>query len=274
MQFLPHHLGHIGCIETKACIVKRRGIGRRQRRVALLGGDPAQMGHALQHVITTRQRRGGIGDRVDSGGRLGKTRQGRPFGQGQLPDALAVIHSGCSLYTIGPLPQINLVEIKRQDFFFTQLTLDPKGKHDLAQFALIGLFRAQKEIARHLHGDGAAALFLFPRQRQARQRSQQSLVIHTRMLKKPVVLRREHGLDQQWRELIKRYGLPPLIAELTDEQPILSVDPQGDFELEIVQGLDGGELRHEVEVQPQYGRCDQRHRRQHRSRQPAEKPDP
>ena len=64
---------------------------------------------------------------------------------------------GCGTYTIGPIAHINLIGIKRENFLFSQPLLNSKGEQYFIKFAGEFLTITEKEVACHLHGDGAAA---------------------------------------------------------------------------------------------------------------------
>ena len=84
---------------------------------------------------------------------------------------------------VGPVPQVDLVEIELKDLLFAQFLLYTKCKKDLSKLAGKGSFRGEKEIARHLHGNGAATLPAFAASNQFDGSPQDTLVIHSRMPK-------------------------------------------------------------------------------------------
>ena len=221
-----HHLGqvlgldfHIGVLQRRA---HRRGTGQFQLGI----GDEFQLVHAAQHIIAAVAGTLGAGGRVVARGRLGQAAQDRHLRKAQLIQRLAEIDLCRRAHAVGAIAQIDFVQIGLEDLFLGQLLLHLQGQQDLLELAGIGALVRQEEIARQLHGDGAAALGFAAGHQQAPSGTQQALVIHAGVLEEAVVFRGQEGAGQILRHLVIAQWCPALGAELADQLAVGGVDPQ------------------------------------------------
>ncbi len=112
------------------------------------------------------------------------------------------------------MPEKNLVEVELHDFFLVQFLFDFQREQDFEKLARIGLFRTEEKIARHLHGDGAAAAAFIAGGDQLVYRRHQCIQIHTRMIPELIVFHRHHGIDQISRNFLKSHRNPAMFAKL------------------------------------------------------------
>ena len=160
----------------------------RARRAPGRVADERQGAHPFQHIVAPRQRPLGTGDRIGGGWGLGQAGDHRGLGQGQFADVLAVVNPGGRADAIGPLAEVNLVEVEFKDLALVQFAFNLERQKDLVQLSDIGLFTAQEEISRDLHGDRAAALFFRAGPGQLIGGPQQALPVHPRMGVEAIIL--------------------------------------------------------------------------------------
>ena len=112
IQFLARHFRHIQCtlvdLLNKALIMQFL----RHRLRFLLRRDHAQFLHIVQDIGLAQFSALGIDHRVESRRRLRQARQHRCFCQGQLLHRLIEVNLSGRRKTIGPLAEINLIEIQ------------------------------------------------------------------------------------------------------------------------------------------------------------------
>ncbi len=79
---------------------------------------------------------------------------------------LAVVDLGRCAHAVGAVAKENLVHVELEYLVLLQFALDTQGQEDFLDFPGKRFFRRQKEVARQLLGDRAAADGLFPGRQQ------------------------------------------------------------------------------------------------------------
>ena len=247
-QARAHHLRGVGRLHLGAGRVQARRHGRGHGILVLGARDHAQRQHAPQHVIAPRARALGRGDGVVARRGLRQPRDHGHLRQRQALDVLAVVDARGGAHAVGALAEIDLVEIELEDAVLVELALDLERQEDLGQLAREGLLAAEEEVARHLHGDGAAALALLARAHQRHRRAQQALPVHARVLVEAVVLGGEEGLHQARRDPVELQRHAALLAELGDERAVARQHAQRHLQAHLAQRLDVRQARGDVDV--------------------------
>ena len=137
--------------------------------------------------------------------------------QVQLCDTDAVIDLGRGADAVGALSQVDFIQVQFQYFALAQLPFYFNGKENFIEFAHIGFFPGQEKIARHLHGDGAAALFFLTGQQQRDRGTRQTLPVHTRVVEETVVFRGDKCLQQLFGNFLDSYRHAPFLTELSNQ---------------------------------------------------------
>ena len=103
-----------------------------------------------------------------------------------------------------------------------------EGEQNFINFAGVGFFSGQVNIARHLHGDGGSALaFAFAQVGNAG--ANQAQIVQTTMLIKACIFNRQHGIFHNLRNLFDGREVAALFAELSHQCTIGGVNAQGQF---------------------------------------------
>ena len=132
--------------------------GRRERRVALGGGDRAGRDRSIQH------RRRALGGAVAVGGGIvarGTFHRGRQQGrlaERQLGCGLVEVALRGGLDAVSAAAEVHPIKIEREDLLLGELGLQPDRQDQLLGLPPDALGRCEEEIARQLLGDGRATL--------------------------------------------------------------------------------------------------------------------
>ena len=76
---------------------------------------------------------------------LGQAGENRAFAKGQVLDVLVEIVLGRSLYPVGAVPEVDLVEVEVEDIALGQRVLHAPGEDRLLELPLELLLRGQQE---------------------------------------------------------------------------------------------------------------------------------
>jgi hypothetical protein len=202
-------------------------------------------------------------DGIVEGGRLWNAGEGGCLGDGELIEALAEVGLRRGRHAIGALAEEDDIEIELEDIGFAELAIHLEDDEGFLELAPPGLVECQENVARGLHGDGAAALHLLARDQiddgGARERQRADAAF----LEEAVILRGEKCLAYERRNLVIAHGRALLGADLRDEISGGGVDAQRHFQLHIAhlrgrreRGLQI-QVAARVEVRPE--KCDQHH---------------
>ena len=96
--------------------------------------DGALFPHTQQDEVAAGEGAGRAIDWIAGLGRLGHTGQHGCLSQGKFAEVPTIVSIGGGLDTIRVLAERDNIEIKREDFFLGQLSLDLQGKQHLLEF--------------------------------------------------------------------------------------------------------------------------------------------
>ncbi len=216
------------------------------------GGDFAVLQHGVQDQVAA----GGGALHVHQGrivvGSLGKSGQQGGFVQSQVAGMLAEVELGPGLEAIDAVSQEYLVGVQREDLRLGKAALDLDGEHDLFDFAAEGALLGEKQIARKLHGDGGSALGAASGTEIAIGGSQHAPEVNPPVTVEVLVLGGEHGITQDFGEIVVRIDDAALQGEGCDHVSLVVVE-FGDGA-----GTEGLELAHLGQV----GGVDDEHARE------------
>ena len=123
-----------------------------------LGGDESFLAHAGEHDVASLDGTVVVRPRRERGRRAREARDERAFGERQLTRRLAKQVPRHRLDAVDAATQIDAVQIQLEDFFLGELGVDHQRQHRLADLAAVGLLVRQKQRARELLRERAAAL--------------------------------------------------------------------------------------------------------------------
>jgi hypothetical protein len=240
---LAHHLRREFGVEgvfTHFPASPHRGL---DRLVMLRCTNVAQLGHAPPDELLALLRALRVDDRVVQRRRLGQPGEHRALRERQLADGLVVVDLRSGAEAVGALSEVDLVEIQLQDLVLGQAVLDLEREQRLVQLSRERLFRGEKEVARHLHGDRARALAAASRDDVRVRRAHHADVVDPGVLVEALVLDRDDGVLQVGGDLGYGHHRAPFLAELADQHPVRRVDPQRNLGLVFGQRLEGRQVR-------------------------------
>ena len=188
-------------------------------------GDEAVAFHAVDDVLLATGGALGVAHRVVGRWRLRQAGEHGGLGHRQVGQRLAEVDVGRCRKPVGPLSQEDLVHVDLQDLRLRQLPLDLQGQQDLVDLAGEGLFGAQVEVARHLHGDGGRALALGLVELRHR-RARHAQVINTAVAVETGVLDRQYRFLHHLGDLGNGRVDAPLLAEFTQQHAVCRHNPQ------------------------------------------------
>ncbi|MCY1201149.1 hypothetical protein D9M72_126020 [compost metagenome] len=213
--------------------------------VRLFGRQVAERLHAAQHVVLADLGAREVGDGVEARGGLGDARQHGGFGGGHFGQGLAEIGARGGREAVGAVAQVDLVHVELEDLVLGELGFDLEGQQQFVELARIGLFRRQVEVARHLHGDGAAALRLGSLDQVGQHRARHAHPVHAAVAVEAVVLGGQHRLAHHGRDLVETQDVAVFLAVFADQHLVRRIDAQRH---------PGAVVRHGVQVR-QAGPC-------------------
>ena len=115
--------------------------------------------------------------------------------QTQLVEFFTVIDIGCGTNAIGSVAKVNFIGVEGEYLLLGQALFNFEGQQYLIKFSGKFLAIAEKEVARHLHGDGAATAAYCARGDQFACSSQQAGYGDSAMLKETVILGSKERID-------------------------------------------------------------------------------
>ena len=245
-QVASDHLGDIRGLKLDCGPVQGGRDGGRARRAPGRIADERQGAHPFQHIVAPRQRPLGTGDWIGGRRGLGQAGDHRGLGQGQFADILAVVNPGGRADAIGPLAEVNLVEVEFEDLVLVQFALNLERQKDLVQLPDIGLFTAQEEISCDLHGDRAAALFFRAGPGQFIGGPQQALPVHPWMGVKLVVFGGQKGPDHLFGDYLDPDRRAPLFAEFGDQGRFRAVNPERHLHFRVPERVNIRQAGHDI----------------------------
>ncbi len=112
--------------------------------------------------------------------------------------------------------KINFVGVKLKNLLLGEAVLELQRHHGLGDFAPQGPVRIEKEAARHLHRNRAAALHARAVAQVRPGRSENAYGIEARMLEEAPVFHRKHGVTQNLGNVVVADGAA-LLARTVEE---------------------------------------------------------
>ncbi|CAB3708911.1 hypothetical protein LMG1231_03023 [Achromobacter denitrificans] len=194
--------------------------------VGLLGREVAERLHAAQHVVLADLGAREVGDGVEARGGLGDAGQHGGFGRGHLGQGLAEIGARGGGEAVGAVAQVDLVHVELQDLVLGELRFDLEGQQQFVELARIGLFRRQVEVARHLHGDRAAALGLGLLDDVGQHGARHAHPVHAAVAVEAVILGGQHRLAHHGRDFVETQHVAVLFAVFADQDLVRRIDAQ------------------------------------------------
>ena len=245
-HFLACHFGGVvrGEAQLRAVVLGAGRLPHGGGPVLLL--DIAQRQHTSQNPVAALLAGLGAADRVVARGCLGNTGQHGVLRQGQLADAGAVVHLRRGLETVGAVAEEYTVEVQLENFFLLQRALDFDGQENLIELAGKGALQAEKVVACHLHGQGAAAGAFLSGQCQLRHRTHQPGEVNAAVSEEAVVFGGQQGLHELGRNILKTQWIPLLLAKLSNQVAISRIDLHRSLQADVAQGLHIGQAGVEV----------------------------
>ena len=237
---LTRHFGDVGRLDIVAQRVFSRGERCGQRALERGIVDVVKFLHLAQHVVAPLKRVLGIGQRVIARRRLRQASKLRRFREREFRKTLAVIHLRRRGEAVGAVSKKDLVDVQHQDFFFREFALDFEREQYFFEFARVGFFRTQEIVARHLHGDGAAALAGAPGAQVVPGGARDAEEVHALVIEERMILGRQDGMHQLIRDLLDGDRDAFLLAELGDEFAVRGVYPHRDLKPPVGEVVDGG----------------------------------
>ncbi len=184
----------------------------------------------------------GVGDRVECRGRLGQAGEHGRLRRGDVLERLPEIDLGRRGEAVRALAQKDLIEIKLQNLVFRQVCLDLPRQQHFPQLARDRLLAREKEVAGHLHGDGASTL-LGAAGEVARGCPEDADVVHAAVGIEALVFGGQDRFLQDVRHLGDAHHCAPLLAELAEELALGGDDAQRDLRAVVGQRVERGQRR-------------------------------
>ena len=194
------------------------------RHLVIFLADRVQLAHAPEDVVAPAPGAIGVHDRVEARRRLGKARDHGDLGDAQLIQTGTVVDERGGLDAVGPVAEKDFVEIELQNVVFCELCLNFQRQEDFVDLAHIGFLAAEKEIARHLHGDGAASGALFTGANQVHRGPGQALPVDPGVLIEALVLGRNHRFHHELGDLLEFQRCAALLTELRHQAAVPRVN--------------------------------------------------
>ena len=257
-----NHLRHVGRIELglRAVVLAEHGLV--QGGLVLGVRDRAGLVHPPQNVRAPRGRPLDARDWIEVRGAVRNAREQRDLRDRELVEILTEIGPGRRHDAVRALPEEARVHVEIEDLLFSEFALDPEREDPLLELldeALVSRAQARArqhvQRARDLLRDRAAAYVAAARADLVEDAAQHAAVVDSRMLEEVLILGREHGLDQQRRNVPVGDWRAFDFAELPDQPAVAAIDLERDLNLDAAQLLRSRQARREVVIAPDSDRC-------------------
>ena len=210
--------------------------------------DEAELAHTTQYVAATLGCRFRIVDGVVARGCLRHSRKRRRFSQRELCECLAEIKIGSRRHATGAFAERDHVQVKTENLFFAEFSLDAIGQEHLLTFATPSSIIGQKEILCGLLRDRAGAFESIARNEIDDDRAQNRLIVEAGVLKKSIVFCCDEGLADDGWDLLERDGYSALLTDLRDRLSVARIHAQRHLQLNLAHRLDTRQAGGEVEI--------------------------
>ena len=151
---LPYHLSRVVASNTLDAVGRPYTYWCILRRARRFFVNESVFEHPVNDVQLPCARALGVADRVEGGGCLGQAGQHCRFINGHVSQRLAVVGLRCCRKSVCPMSEEDLIHVNLKNLFFRQHVLQFEGQQHLVNFACVGFFRCQVDIASNLHADG------------------------------------------------------------------------------------------------------------------------
>ncbi|CAJ5182453.1 Uncharacterised protein [Burkholderia pseudomallei] len=274
MEALDHHPARaLGDVRRGEDAGRRRGR-ERDRRV---GGLPVrglvqipERAHAAEHVVAAHRRPRRIDDRIERGRRLRQAREHRRLAGRERIERLAEVHRRGRREPVRALAEIDLVHVQLEQLVLAVRAFELVRHQDLGELAAQHLLARQKEIARDLHRDRAAALPGLAgdgvRHRRAREPADVDRAVRVELR----ILGREQRVPHERRDAVERHELATLDAVFGEQLAFARKDPQRQRRTIDGERLDGRQCRPDAMQRPRADRAARDRRAEHEARERAE----
>ncbi len=182
-------------------------------------------------------------DRVVTGRRLWQPGKHGDLAKVQLVQRFAEVHQRGGAEAVGALAEVNLVDVKLQDFVFGQTVFDLEREQRLIELAAEGFLGGEKEVSCHLHGDGAGTLPGAGGGEIGQCCAYHANVVDPAVFVKALVLGCNDCLAQYVGRLLDLDEGSLLLAEFPDQVAFDAEDLQGNLGLIGGQRLQGRQVR-------------------------------
>ena len=209
----------------------------------------------------------GTAYRVVAGWRRQDAGQCRRFSNVDRGEFLAEVDLCGGRNAVGPLAKKHLVDEQRKNLFLRKLLFDFIGEEGFADFSRENPFARQEVVAGELLGECAAAAADFAADGKAECRSQDALVVDTRVHPETTVLRRDKGVHDVRRNLIEFDQHPAPFAYLFYKASVAAENPERNLQRDVADRLGFGQPRLHVIVGTNHRSCDRHGARQAQSQQ-------
>ena len=224
--------------------------GRTARFLGLLRRDESLLLHAVQHVVLALAGAFRMAVGRVAAGRLGQTGQNGAFGQIQIFNRFIEVVLGRRLDPVGPVPQVDLVQIKIEYILLAEGLGDPIGQDGLLEFALVAALRGQEKGFGDLLGDGAAALDdlagfdIFEKCPHNTDKIDAPVFVETR------IFRRQEGFHEHVGHGFQGQDDAALFVELGDFLSVIGIDHRNGRRPVVRQARNLGKLPGNVQKEP------------------------
>ena len=182
--------------------------------------------HPIQYIIASLSRTILVTHRIIGRGGFGQTREHRQLRQIQFIQRTTVVSLRRRGKAIRAVTQKYFINIQLQNLRLAEVFFQLKRHQHFLELSLVGFFVAQKEISRHLHGDGARALATPARFHITQYRAQYGFVIHPRMAVKIIILGGDNRVQQDRWRILDKHRNTPFIAVFSNQQAIAGKNAQ------------------------------------------------
>ncbi len=220
---------------------ERVGLPRLGRLARQLGLVAEQIDDQVPPLHVERR----VPPRIVAGGAFRNRGERRGLGHVERPGRFAEVPERRGLDAVGPVAEIDLIEIELEDLLLRIAALDVHGDPHLAQLAgqaaepapLGPVDHLRPEIPGQLHGHRRKTLEPLPAQDRL-DGAEDADPVDPAMLVKAAVFRAQEGRDDGGRHLFEWDYRPPLEAEIRHQPPIGGIDLGG---LVRIIGLEAGD---------------------------------
>ena len=196
------------------------------RRLVLRSVDRSRSDHRLQDDVAARDGAIEVHRRRVTRRRLNQSREQRGVGDAEIAGGFPEVPARRRFDAVQAVAEVHLVQVQLEDLLLGVLVLDARGEDHFFHLAPQRLVAREEALARELLRDRAAALRAPPEVQVAQERGADADDVDPTVLEEPLILDREHRLDQVWRDLLERH-LEPLLLINREHRHVARVEDGG-----------------------------------------------